>query len=51
LAPTPAEWCDNLLSLYEERLRIAADLALPAASIAGANSCRPDTAAGIGGFR
>jgi glycosyltransferase involved in cell wall biosynthesis len=50
LAPTPAEWCDSLLSLYAERLRIAADLPLPAASIAGANSCRPDTAAGIGGF-
>lgn len=51
LAPTPAEWCDRLLTLYEDRLRAAADLALPPAAMSDADCCRSDVAAGIGGLR
>jgi glycosyltransferase involved in cell wall biosynthesis len=50
LAPTPAEWCDSLLTLYEERLRTTADPALPAVPITRAHTCRSDMAAGVGGL-
>lgn len=50
LAPTPAEWCDRLLTFYEERLCAASDFGMPAA--AGAEDAyRPGAASGVGGLR
>lgn len=49
LAPTPAEWCEQLLALYEERLRAAAQFALPTAAAGDAPSRRSGMA-GRGGL-
>jgi glycosyltransferase involved in cell wall biosynthesis len=48
LAPTPAEWCERLLMLYEERLCAAAEFAPPAAAVSGATFRRSDIAGFVG---